>query len=379
MKIPVGPLDLLIIQGSPFCNIDCKYCYLPNRLDKSKIKFETVEIALKKIFEEKLVHKEFSIVWHAGEPLAMPIDFYRRVYQLLKEIVPENINVIQHIQSNATLLTQEWCDFIKESGIKIGISIDGPQFLHDANRITRSGKGTFAAAMAGAKLLQQNEIEFSVIMVITEKALDYPVEIFNFFKELGTRSLGFNIDEEDGANTTSTIQQPQEVRLKHFWKTMYQLQMQPGNYIHIREIFGFNEMLLNIDLKKESMHLGQMLCPYKIITMDTKGDYTTFSPELIGMKDESYGNFTLGNVHTDSFRDALQTDKFKKMFGEIMQGVTMCKNTCDYFHLCGGGAPSNKLYENKSFATTETNFCKYSRKIIIDSIMESMEEVLIPH
>lgn len=376
MNLPVGPLDLLIIQGSAFCNIDCKYCYLPNRLDKTIIKIETVEAALRKVVEEGLIHKEFSIVWHAGEPLAVPLGLYKEVYRLIKEIVPPDIQVRQHIQTNATLITQEWCNFIKEAGIVMGVSIDGPEFLHNANRLTRSGKGTFDKTMKGVQLLRDNDIEFTVISVVTDKSLSYPEEIYSFFKELGVRSLGFNIDEEDGANTTSTIQQPLENKLKHFWKELYRLQLQPGNYIHIREIFGFNEMLLKGEVQNNSMFLGQMLCPYKIITVDTQGNFTTFSPELIGMKDEEWGDFNLGNVHTHSFRDALQTDKFKRIFAEIMKGVWMCRQTCSYYNLCGGGAPSNKLYENKTFASTETNFCRYSRKVIIDSVVESMEEIL---
>ena len=374
MNIPIGPIDLLIIQGSPFCNIDCKYCYLPDRLDKKRISLDTVEAAVKKVFDEKLVRKEFALVWHAGEPTAVPLEFYKSVYEILKRIVPENFKVIQHIQTNATLLTQAWCDFIKEADIRVGISIDGPKFLHDHNRITRSGKGTFDIAMAGVELLKKNNIRFSNIAVLTAKSLDFPIEIYEFFKELAPYSLGFNIDEEDGANTISTIQSEHEQKLRTFWKIMYEMQLQEGNYIHIREIFGFNEMLLNANFDIEENYSGHMLCPLKIITMDINGDFTTFSPELIGMRDERFGNFVLGNIHKDGFRSSLEKDKFKLIFDEISEGISLCKNTCDYFKQCGGGAPSNKLYENKSFATTETKYCKYSKKVIIDSILEVIED-----
>jgi uncharacterized protein len=376
MNIPVGPIELLIVQGSSFCNIDCKYCYLPDRGNKKKISVATVETAIRKIFDEKLVKKEFSLVWHAGEPTAMNIEFYKEVTELLNNIVPDGYKVNQHIQTNATLINQEWCDFFKTSNMIVGVSIDGPQFIHDANRVTRSGKGTYEKTMEGINLLKANSIPFSTIAVITALSLDYPAEIFNFFKELKPRSLGFNIDEEDGANERSTIQTEQEQKLKNFWAAMYDLQMQKDNYLHIREIFGFNEMLLNSDFESNKFPYGQMVTPLKIITLDTDGNFSTFSPELIGMKDENYINFNLGNVHTDSFRGILQSEKFNKMFGEIMTGIKLCSETCEYFKMCGGGAPSNKLYENKSFATTETKYCKYSRKIIIDSILDKMETCL---
>ena len=376
MNIPIGPIELLIIQGSPFCNIDCKYCYLPNRLSKKKISVDTVEKAVRNVFADNLAKKEFSIVWHAGEPTAISIEFYEEIFQLLKKIVPEGYKVNQHIQTNATLIDQEWCDFFKRSGMIVGVSVDGPQFIHDANRLTRSGKGTFEKTMQGIHLLKQNNIEFSSIAVITALSLEYPAEIYNFFKELGPRSVGFNIDEEDGANQTSTIQSEQEQKLRNFWSTIYDLQLQKDNYVHIREIFGFNEMLLKTNFNKNFTPFGQMVTPLKIITIDTDGNFTTFSPELVGMKDEKYIDFNLGNVHTHGYRQSLQSEKFERMFTEIMTGIKMCSETCDYFRMCGGGAPSNKLYENKSFATTETRYCKYSRKIIIDSILERMEESL---
>jgi uncharacterized protein len=377
MNIPIGPLELLIVQGSSFCNIDCKYCYLPDRASKKKISLATVEAAIKKVFDEELVRNEFSLVWHAGEPTAMNIEFYEQVDEMLKIIVPEGFKVNQHIQTNATLIDQKWCDYFKRSGMIVGVSVDGPQFLHDKNRLTRSGKGTFEKTMEGINLLKANNIEFSAIAVITDTSLDYPNEIFNFFKELGPRSLGFNIDEEDGANLKSTIQFEQEEKLKNFWSTIYRLQLEKDNYIHQREIFGFNEMLLRTDFDVNKGPSGQMVTPLKIITLDTDGNFTTFSPELIGMKDERFTDFNLGNVHTDSFRDSLNTEKFRTMFGEIMTGIKLCSDTCSYFKMCGGGAPSNKLYENKSFATAETKFCKYSRQIIIDSILEQMEECLV--
>jgi uncharacterized protein len=94
------------------------------------------------------------------------------------------------------------------------------------------------------------------------------------------------------------------------------------------------------------------------------------------MKDERYLDFTLGNVYKNSFRSILDSEKFNLIFSEIMTGIKLCSESCDYFKLCGGGAPSNKLYENKSFASTETKYCKYSRKIIIDSILDEMENCL---
>jgi uncharacterized protein len=377
MKIPLGPIDLLIFQSTSFCNLDCKYCYLPDRDVKNKIDIEKIEITLKRIVEENLIKDSFSIVWHAGEPTVLSIDFYRSVFKLIQEIIPSNIKVYQHIQTNATLLNDEWCEFFIEVDMKVGVSIDGPQHINDRNRVLRNGKGSYEQIITGINYLKKHKIDFSVIAVLTDYSLDFPDEIYYYFKELGgVRSLCFNMDEEDGVNTKSTLNENTEVKLKLFWKRMYQLQLVKGNYMHLREIHGFNEALLKGNFTNNPFYLGQMTQPFKILTIDTYGNFSTFSPELVGMKDEKLTDFNFGNIKNDTFSSVLTNEKFINVFNEILEGVKKCNNECNYFSFCGGGAPSNKLYENGSFNTTETKFCKYSKKILVDAFLEEIEKNL---
>ena len=202
---PIGPIDLLIFQSTSFCNLECKYCYLPDRNLKNKISLDKIETTLKKIVQEELIKDQFSIVWHAGEPTVLPIEFYQDVNKLVEAIIPKSIKVNQHIQTNATLLTDEWCKFFIETGMKVGVSLDGPQHINDRNRVLRNGKGTYDQIINGIVLLKKHKIEFSVIAVLTDYSLDFPDEIYRFFRELGVKSLCFNMDEEDGVNTKSTL------------------------------------------------------------------------------------------------------------------------------------------------------------------------------
>lgn len=375
MNIKLGPVDLLIFQSTSFCNLDCKYCYLPDRDSKKKIDIEIIKIALENIVSDSLVEKEFSIVWHAGEPTVMPIDFYEKVNLLIDEIIPKDIKVNQHIQTNATLLNQDWIDFFIQSGMKVGVSIDGPKHITDKNRLNRKGNGSFDKIMEGINLLKQNNIQFSVIAVLTSYSLDFADEIYDFFKHMGVRSLCFNMDEADGVNIKSTLDETTAEKYKMFWNKIFRMQLNKENYIHIREIHGFNEALLNVNINS-SFHLGQMTQPLKIIAIDTEGYFTTFSPELLGMKDERFGNFNFGNVRTEKFSSILQNEKFENVFNEIILGIKSCREECQYFSLCGGGAPSNKLYENGTFNSTTTNFCLYSKKLLVDSFLGEIEHEL---
>ena len=108
MNMLFGPTELLIIQGSPFCNIDCNYCYLPNRSTKSRIAINTIETAIKRLIADDLINQKISVVSHAGEPLTIPIDFYIETFNRIKQIVPLNIEVYHSIQTNATLINQEF-------------------------------------------------------------------------------------------------------------------------------------------------------------------------------------------------------------------------------------------------------------------------------
>src|SRR5207237_3768231 len=109
-----------------------------------------------------------------------------------------------------------------------------------------------------------------------------------------------------------------------------------------------------------------------------EGNFSTFSPELLGMKSEIYGDFYLGNVLQQDFLEVAESDKFKRIFADIETGVRLCAETCEYYSLCGGGAPSNKYYENCSFATAETMFCRYTIKLPLDIVLADLEADLKP-
>lgn len=374
-KDKFGSLHLVVIQATTFCNLNCDYCYLPDRLSKHQFSLELLQPIFKNIFESSLVRNDFTIVWHAGEPLTVPIAFYDSAIQTIDEL-NQTLNsnkckIFHGIQTNGTLITQAWCDLIQKYSIKTGVSLDGPDFIHDAHRKTKKGLGSHAATMRGISLLQRNNIHFHAIAVLTQDSLNYPDEIFQFFMEHKIRNIGFNIEEIEGANNSSSLVEITELenRYRFFMERLYELSKNTNGYLKVRE-FEQSKRFICGDCDPAE---GQFI-PFTMINIDYEGNFSTFSPELLSMKSSTYNDFILGNFRSDTLASVRQNEKFVRMYRDIQAGVELCKQTCQYFAVCGGGAPSNKYFENGTFASSETMYCRLTKQIVTDIVLEDIEK-----
>ena len=371
-KITPSKIELVIIQASPFCNIDCRYCYLPNRRNRTVIDERTLARIFERLFASAHLADKVEILWHAGEPLSVGIPFYEKAAELLRRYNVRNIPVRQQIQTNATLITQEWCDFIKKHQIRIGVSIDGPEHLHDANRVTRSGKGTHERAMRGVKLLQANGIPVYNICVLTSESLGRPDEIWNFFIGNGITNLAFNIEEKEGANAQSSVRHASDVnRCRTFFRRLAELRKASGLNVTIREL---DSMARRVFATGEP-HSG-LNQPLATLNFDCEGNISTFSPELLTVEHPKYKHFRFGNVFECGVDDILEGAQFQTAYGDIRRGVEKCRATCSYFSVCGGGEPGNKLSENGTFDSAETMHCRTHVQAVCDLVLENMEERL---
>jgi uncharacterized protein len=188
--------------------------------------------AIEKTYASDLVRGELTIIWHAGEPLAVPISWYEEALATISLTAPSGANIVHSIQSNGTLLNQAWCDFIRSHDIRMGLSIDGPDFLHDLHRKTRRGDGSHRAAMRGLQLLKDNDIPFHVIAVITGEALGYALEIYDFFEAAGVERLDFNIEEVEAEHGVSTLGAGHEERVREFYQTIFENQKRRRKHHH---------------------------------------------------------------------------------------------------------------------------------------------------
>ena len=122
---------LLVIQPTPFCNIDCAYCYLPHRSSKQRMSLEVAENIFERLFRFPTIRESVDLVWHAGEPLVLPISYYEEMFTLIQRLAGPHLKINHAFQTNATLITDDWCELIKKWDVNLGLSIDGPEEFHD--------------------------------------------------------------------------------------------------------------------------------------------------------------------------------------------------------------------------------------------------------
>jgi len=370
-------IQLLVVQPTPFCNIDCRYCYLPDRTNKAVVSDDTLKNLFVQVFASGWANGGLSVVWHAGEPLVLPVAFYRRAFALIDELKPAGLSVTHSFQTNGTLIDDAWCDFIAEAKVSVGVSIDGPQRLHDKNRVTRSGRGTFDKTIAGIRRLRQHGVPFHIISVLTADSLVVPREMFDFYLAEGIEHVCFNVEESEGDHRSEAFADAEIDRayyrfLSEFWRLSA---AHPGRLKFIREI---DDAQRNVFRPQQAGFFNQLATPFAVTSMDWTGNIATFSPELLGLKNTDYENFVLGNINRDRLVDLADTVLLARMKADIDAGVALCRETCEYFSVCGGGEPVNKLFENGSFATAETTYCRMTKMRVTDLVLDRLERVTLP-
>ena len=372
--MPANPvIETMVIQPTPFCNIACTYCYLPHRGDRSVMARETLQAAFERVFASGWSAPELTVIWHAGEPLVLPVEYYRDAFDLIERMRPKTLRVRHAIQTNGMLITAAWCELFRDYHVGVGVSLDGPRHLHDAHRRTRSGRGTFDKTMAGINLLRRNGIDFHVITVLAQDSLDDPDGLVDFYIGEGIDQVCFNVEESEGDHQSALFAQADlrqrfTLFLDRFWRSA----RQRGSFRLIREI---DAMLPRVLRPNEAVMTNEQVVPFGMLNVACNGDVSSFSPELLGLKNAAYDDFIIGNVLTHSLEDMRTSTTMQRMAHDIARGVDACRENCAYFSVCGGGAPVNKLTETGSFASGRTRFCELTQMVPIDLILDALEQL----
>lgn len=188
-------IHVVVKPIGPICNLNCEYCFYLEKQAlfgtgrQCRMSDEVLAAFIRNyITNQPTPHVEF--VWQGGEPTLLGIDFFKRVLELQRPFTGRT-NIANSLQTNGTLLTDEWCDFLRENSFMVGISLDGPEAVHDAYRIDPAGQGSFKQTMQGLRLLQKHHVEYNVLTCVARRTARQPLEVYRFLREQGVAFMQF--------------------------------------------------------------------------------------------------------------------------------------------------------------------------------------------
>ena len=374
---PALKTRLLILQPTPFCNINCDYCYLPHRSSAARMSLDTVRHAAERLLTDELLAETLTVVWHAGEPLAVPPSFYESAIAIIQEVLGSTCRVFHSIQTNATLINDAWCALFKRHDIRVGVSVDGPAALHDSHRRTRTGSGTHDLVVRGMELLRTHGIPFHAIAVVTDATLAHADAFFDFFLQHQVQEVGCNFDEAEGTHNHSSLSDKEEAHAAFVARLLDRSIANDGR-LRVRELANAFQIIAHdvptYQWDGQTWPDNAQVMPFALLSVAWNGDFSTFSPELLGQRSEEFADFILGNVERDGYFASTNSERFSRLWNAVIRGTEACRKTCAYFKFCGGGAPVNKLYENGDLSSAETLYCRTMFKRPLDAVLQRLEK-----
>ena len=350
------PLYVMLKPAGAHCNLACKYCYyleknnLYQNSHRHLMSDETLEQFTREYIEAQTM-PQVLFTWHGGEPLMRSIDFYKKALALQKKYA-HGKQIDNVIQTNGTLLTDEWCEFFAQNHWLVGISIDGPQEYHDHYRVTPAGKPSWEKVMQGIQLLKKHRVEWNAMAVVNAYNAEHPLEFYHFFRDNGCQYLQFTpiverLTEHEDGRTLASLADDREIPLADASVTPQQW----GNFLctifddWVRHDVGktfveiFDCTLANwmgvlpgiCAYSKECGHAG---------VMEHNGDVYSCDHFV-------FPEYKLGNIREQSLIDML--------YGEKQQAFSRLKHTslprqckeCDMEFACHGECPKNRFEKDK--------------------------------
>lgn len=350
------PLYVMLKPAGAHCNLACKYCYY---LEKNKLyptaqrhlmSDEMLEQFTREYIEAQTMN-QVLFTWHGGEPLLRSIDFYRKALSLQQKYAGGR-RIDNVIQTNGTLLTDEWCEFFAQNHWLVGISIDGPQPDHDHYRLTAAGKPSWQKVMQGIKLLKKHGVEWNAMAVVNAYNVNHPLEFYRFFKENGCQFLQFTpiverLTRHEDGRTLASLADKDEISLSeasvapeqwgYFLCAIFDewVRKDVGKiFVEIFDCTLANWMGVSPGIcaySKECGHAG---------VMEHNGDVYSCDHFV-------FPEYKLGNIRDHSLIDMLygeQQQEFSRLKHSSLP--RQCKE-CDMEFACHGECPKNRFMKDK--------------------------------
>lgn len=349
------PLYVMSKPVGSLCNLQCKYCYYLEKghlyaNDEKHRNFLMSEATLENFIQQYIqsqTQPQVLFTWHGGEPLMRPISFYKKALALQKQYAG-GLLIENSLQTNGTLLTDEWCRFFRDNGWLIGISIDGPQDLHDEYRRARGGQPSFHKVMRGIELLERYGVEWNAMGVVNDFNADYPLDVYNFYKEIGCQYIQFTpiverlLPHADGRHLAS-MAEPREGELADF-------SVRPGQFAHfactmfdewVRKDVG--QIFVQLFDSTLACWAGQ---PPGVCSMGTTCGHAAViehNGDVYSCDHFVFPEYLLGNINRDTITSMLYSSR-QHEFGQAKHDALpeQCLQ-CPWLFACNGGCPKDRF------------------------------------
>lgn len=348
------PLYVMLKPIGARCNLACDYCYYLEKAHlygsqaaQQNLSDDLLESFIKQYIGAQTM-QEVMFTWHGGEPLMRTLDFYKRAVALQHHYA-QGRTICNCIQTNGTLLTDEWCEFFKREGWLVGISIDGPQEFHDEYRHNKAGRPSFHKVMQGIKLLNKHGVEWNAMAVVNDFNADHPLDFYHFFKDIGCRYLQFT---------------PIVERIHHHADGRHLAHVKDGDADYPLTDFSvspeqWGRFLCEIFDEWVRHDVGQMfvqifdatLCNWVghepgVCTMSRSCGHAAvmeFNGDVYSCDHFVFPEYKLGNIQHATLTEMLYSDR-QTQFGAMKLNLLpeQCKQ-CDFLFACNGECPKNRF------------------------------------
>ena len=333
--------DYLIKPVSDSCNLRCSYCYEdPNYFEASNKKISQQKLVdiIKNILSTNQNVAKFS--WHGGEPLLLGIEFYKEVIKLQKKYNINNANIINSIQTNATLLNEEWYEFIIKNDFKLSISFDGVKEVHDLFRYNSKKEGSYDLVVEKIQDLNSNNIPFHLISVVNHEHKNLGRDYYKTIKDLKIKSFDIHPNFKHFNNYTDPIIFSSFIiDVFNEWKMDLEL----------RDFHIYTDFLKAVVTGKQDTCYFNGRCT-EIVAIDGNGDFIPctrpFSKDL----------FTFGNISNVNLTKILNNENFN-LFKDKNTLSFETSNNCKWQEICMNGCPQHRVKNNKADVEGHSVFC----------------------
>lgn len=353
--------SVMVKTAGPVCNLDCDYCYY---LEKDALypekKFNLSSFRMNEKVLEKLIRdfiasqpqQQIEFVWHGGEPTLLGIDYFRDAVALQKKYAGGK-EILNAFQTNGTLITDEWAEFLAENNFLCGLSIDGPRKFHDAHRHFPNGQGSWEKAVECARLFRKHGVEFNTMSVVNASNSKEPASVYEFLKSIGSRFIQFTPIAERIALDPS---EPLSIVDNRYDKAAAMMQENVraadwGNFLcRIFDIWVKNDVgncFINYFDNTLAAYAGQQpsLCsmaPYCGCSLAVEHNGDVYACDHFVFED-----YKLGNLFEKNIAEMAKSDQ--QLFFEQRKQDTLsrqCQN-CPFIKACGGDCPKNRFAKNE--------------------------------